>query len=420
MEKQLQEAAAFFKNEPAYQKLFHGFRKKYESLGRIGGTVPTKKFTDAELEVIAAFFGSAPGQMRKRNSISITAFKNQLAQTRFGDVNMKDLLDVYFGQTIISRKEQHVVKEARVNELFKVLQERYPVLTFWFTFLHGESTEGRWVRVLAEKEPAKLAAMMENLAAAFTNLPDEPERLPMFSQRITGDPHAFDLHTDLGRLLLSVMAINQDMSVPSTTETTNELLQHFHIYRDDLLNFVTCSGLTAVKNGAPHPVWKAAVEENTVQIVPLRELTSLERVHPANGVDVWAVENSGVCAALLDHQPDAPIICTNGQFTLAALLLLDRLTATGSIVHYAGDFDPEGLGMVQRLLKRYPQGQIQPWHMNQAGYVESNPVKELSAERLEKLKRITHPELIEVARKMQEVGKAGYQEALVERMIRDM
>ncbi|MFD0954275.1 DUF2399 domain-containing protein [Virgibacillus natechei] len=95
------------------------------------------------------------------------------------------------------------------------------------------------------------------------------------------------------------------------------MLQHYHIYRDDLLNFVTCANFCAEKtDGSVHPVWKAAAECNTVQNLPLRELVSLDRVYPAKGNDVWIVENSGVCSTLLDYEPAIPIICTNGQFKL--------------------------------------------------------------------------------------------------------
>src|SRR5699024_5784854 len=194
----------------------------------------------------------------------------------------------------------------------------------------------------------------------------------------------------------------------------------YHIYRDDLLNCVTCYGFYAETEDGMHPVWEAAVQNNTVQIVPLRELAHLQRVRPSRGRDVWIVENSGVCATLLDYEPGAALICTNGQFTLAALTLMDCLAEDGCTLHYSGDFDPEGLGMAQRLLKRYPEGTVMLWQMDTTAYRNSRPVKELSNERMEKLNGITHPELLDVAVAMRTQGKAGYQEALVERMIRDI
>ncbi len=422
MDKALQQAVTFFKSEQAYRKLFNQFKKKYESLGRIGGTVPANLFTADELEVIGGFFGMPGSKLASRGSISISAFENQLAETRFGEVSLKQLLDVYFGETIISKKQKRLDKEAKNREFVLRQKEKHDGLAFWFDYVLNDGSEVRWIWSLIEKEPDSFERMAGWLSAAYRALPENPERLPMFSQRITGDPHAFDLHTDLGKLLLHVLMVDSTDGgvIPASTEAVNELLQYYKIYRDDLLNYVTCAGLYARTEGGAHPVWSAAVEQNTVQIVPLRELISLVKVYPASGSDVWIVENSGVCATLLDYKPDAPIVCTNGQFTLAALLLLDKLVEAGCVLHYAGDFDPEGLGMAQRLLVRYPVGNVKLWHMDVRSYLRSNPMKELSQERMEKLNRIVHENLQEVVAEMRRIGKAGYQESLVERMVEDI
>ncbi|QKY69980.1 TIGR02679 family protein [Lentibacillus sp. CBA3610] len=420
MTNEVQAAVRFFKSEQAYKKLFHAFRKKYESLGRIGGTVPVRLFTDGQLKVIGGFFGMPGSRLAEKGSISVAAFERQLADTRFGDIGLKQILDAYFGETILSKKQQREEKEKGQRCLVIGLQETYTALSFWFDELLANSSESRWVWTLIDKTPDKFAAMTAWLDIAQRNLPESPERLPMFSQRIAGDPHAFDLNTDLGKLWLHVLAVQTSGVMPTTTETTNELLQDFQIYRDDLLNYVTCAGLYAETETGRHPVWESAVDQQTVQIVPIRELMKLVKVYPAYESNVWVVENSGVCATLLDHKPDMPIVCTNGQFTLAALMLLDRLAESGCVLHYAGDFDPEGLGMAQRLLNRYPTESAKLWHMNADAYAASRPVKKLSEERLEKLNRIEHMELAEVAEIMRAKGKAGYQEALVERMMEDI
>lgn len=437
MEKQLQKAVNFFKGEKAYDKLFKHFRKKYESLGRIGGTVSVSQFTDDELGEIAGFFGVSADRLRSKSSISIVAFGEQLAETRFADLGLKAVLDAYFGEEIISKKQKRRQQEEQLRSVLNELKGRYPRVTFWLDYLLEGSGERRWILQLAEEEPAYFERLVSTLAGAFDMLPEAPERLPLFSQRVTGDPHAFDLHTDLGRLLLHLLALKSwrqagvteqidqghdesPFSVPVSTEAINGLLQEHGIYRDDLLNYVTCSGFFAETEDGSHPVWEAAVTQQTVQIIPIRELVGLSRIYPAHGNDVWIVENSGVCATLLDHAPDSPIVCTNGQFTLAVFMLLDRLAEEGCILHYAGDLDPEGLGMAERLLDRYPEGTIQLWHMDTTAYRKSSPVKALSSERLEKLSGIMHTQLLDVAGEMRQIEKAGYQEALMEQMVADV
>lgn len=425
MENQIKEAVSFFKSEQAYDELFILFRKKYESLGRIGGTVSVQSFSSSELEEIGKFFGLPGEQLEKKGSISLRSFEEQIAHTKFSAISLKQLLDGYFGETLISKKEQLAIKEANLHEFLLEQKNDSPNIAFWISFIQDQKREARWILRLAENDPDKFKELLLTLAQAFSTLPKTAERLPMFSQRITGDPHAFDLQTDLGRMFIHLLAVYRaeieetEAEIPNTTEEINEILEYHFIYRDDLLNFVTCANLFAETAAGVHPVWEAAVKEQTVQIVPLRELVPLVRAYPAVGKNVWIVENSGVCATLLDYKQDAPIICTNGQFTLATLMLMDLLVENSCVLHYAGDFDPEGLGMAERLVERYSDS-IQLWHMGLKAYHKTNPTKELSQERLEKLKGFTNESLVEVATEMKRIGKAGYQEALVDWMVEDI
>ncbi|HLR70820.1 MAG TPA: TIGR02679 family protein [Pseudogracilibacillus sp.] len=426
MEKLLHEAVQFFKSEQAYHKLFLLFRKKYESLGRIGGTVPISTFTKEELADIGQFFGLPGELLAKKGTIALASFETQLERTRFSSISFKTLLDAYFGEVIISKKEQRQVKEEKLHNMLTEHQTKFPHIAFWLDYLLEQKRERRWIIQIAEMEPSYFTSLLAHLDRAFNNLPQEAERLPIFAQRIAGDPHAFDIQQDLGKIFIHLLSVHQGtleaektVEIATSIEEINMLLQEYLIYRDDLLNFVTCANLVAATKEGIHPVWEAAAQHQTIQIVPLRELVSLEHVYPVKGRKVWMVENSGVCATLLDHEPHAPIVCTNGQFTLATLTLLDLLAKNDCKLYYASDFDPEGLGMAQRLLERYPNA-IYLWHMDTAGYYQSSPTKEISNERLEKLKNITNDRLVEVAMEMKRIGKAGYQEALIPNMLSDI
>lgn len=94
------------------------------------------------------------------------------------------------------------------------------------------------------------------------------------------------------------------------------------------------------------------------------------------------------------------------------------LTASGCRIYYAGDFDPEGLAMAVRLLERHP-GNVQLWRMDLNSYVESVSSVELE-ERLGKLNNISDPIVAELIEEMNRIGKAGYQEALLEKMAGDL
>src|SRR5690625_2964527 len=135
MENQLYEAVQFFKSELAYGELFQEFKKKYESLGRIGGTVRVDRFSKRELKEIGKFFGLPGEEMKKKGAIALIAFEEQMERTRFSSISLKRLLDAYFGETIISKKEQQQRREEKLREFFLDHQEEYPNISFWLTYL---------------------------------------------------------------------------------------------------------------------------------------------------------------------------------------------------------------------------------------------------------------------------------------------
>ena len=209
MANQLQEAVQFFKSEEVYQKLFLLFRKKYESLGRVGGTVKVDRFTKSELEELGKFFGLPGDQLAAKGSIALLAFEEQMDHTRFSSISLKQLLDAYFGEKILSKKEQRYAKELKLQAFLHELEERYPKIAFWISFVQTGKKESRWILRIAENKPEYFKELTLLLNRAFGSLPSKAERLPIFAQRITGNPHAFDLQTDLGRLFIHILTVHQ-------------------------------------------------------------------------------------------------------------------------------------------------------------------------------------------------------------------
>ena len=144
---------------------------------------------------------------------------------------------------------------------------------------------------------------------------------------------------------------------------------------------------------------------------------SLTRAYPAKGNAVFVVENAGVFSELLDEA--MPLVSTNGQLNLATLLLLDLLVESGAHLYYSGDFDPEGLKMADRLAGRYGEN-LSLWHFTREDYFASMPSVSLSEERLAKLQSISSPKLQPVKQEIERCKKAGYQEAILPVLRKDI
>ena len=108
-----------------------------------------------------------------------------------------------------------------------------------------------------------------------------------------------------------------------------------------------------------------------------------------------------------------------GQPRKAAWQLLDLLTAENPAIFYAGDLDPEGMDIADRIWKRYPNA-VHLWRMGPEDYEKSRSEEEISDRRLSMLSRLQNPQLVETAVLIQKEKKAGYQEALLDEMLADI
>lgn len=413
-----QQAAEYFSGEKVYKRLFQLFREKVESFGRIGGTIKMESFNDQEFESIALFYGTSIQALKKKKTLSLSSFEKQLQQTKFEGVSLHKLLEAYFNEPIQSKKSLQGERRQREQVRLKELALAYPALVDYFHYLAERNSDSHWIIRLLLSDG--FDAAIRNLSAANDGLPESYERLPFFSQRISGNPHTFDLAALEGKLLIHLLhfKLYGKGALLSKTEAINELLLNFRILRDDITNFVSFANLLGEQDGMVHPVWRAAAETGNAVNMPLRELLKIDAVKAASGRDVYIVENSGVFSSVLDLAPNAPLVCTHGQFKLAGLRLIDRIIESGCTLHYAGDFDPEGIAMAVRLLERHP-GNIRLWRMDADSYRESVSSVEL-ADRLGKLNNISHPLVSELLEDMNRLGKAGYQEALLEKMAEDL
>ena len=100
---------------------------------------------------------------------------------------------------------------------------------------------------------------------------------------------------------------------------------------------------------------------------------------------------------------------------LMGLMVLELLAKSGTKVYYAGDLDPEGILIAQKL-SRYYKGEFHYWHMETADYEKCRSEEVISPKRMKILERITDGRLKPVVDRIEEYGPAGYQEMLVEEM----
>lgn len=478
------EAIQYF-SQKGFSRLLDGMVEKYRSLGHWGGSVKLTGLKDEEREALGSFF-RRDFSRQKSVTLSLEQFAKALEQTRFSEIPPLDLLEAIKGEPILSKSEEYTQKEEAKRDYFQRLLGLYPkkYCQVWLKAILEKQPGTRTVHLTYERDPESLKVQMEHLLKALQVLQKREanqegiERLPFFARRITKDPHGFDPTSETGRLLLHALRflkrhlLLQNEEDPllfseelSEAEVLTQLYYSFGLLRDDLWNFVTCTGIIASAQSlkgsstAIAPDEKGAQEVEEAEIgkeeiapeqsrmgylerayqervtlnLPLREIVKFGSVSPGNpSMDrVYVVENSGVFSALLDLFEEyyrekvledflnPPLICTHGQFKLSSLLLFDKLAANGTKIYYSGDFDPEGLQMLERLKQRYPDLLV-PWHYGLEDYHACISNQVHSPTRLKKLDKIQSQELVPLKEELKRTQCAGYQEGLLDMLWEDI
>lgn len=200
-------------------------------------------------------------------------------------------------------------------------------------------------------EPFALLAATLNLLA---HLPAEPpQTLPRFAAlRCVGDPHALDRGRPLDVILRRALAhLDGDEEPGAGAEARRERYDRWGLGCDELSSTVLCAGL---RPAGSHPVataLRAAAGHGEPRVVTLRELRAVQML--AVGDEAFCCENPDVVAAAADALGPAcpPLVCTGGWPSTAGLRLLRALVAGGATVHHHGDMDPEGLRILDRVLR---------------------------------------------------------------------
>lgn len=433
---------AFLRSHPGYRRLLTALRERYEALGRVGGTVELTDLTDAERDVLSSHLRrdmSDAGRVR----LSMAKFAASLADTRWASWDLIELLESYFDEPLVTREEQQRSFAAERERFFRRVQDAYRGEWggIWLEAVLQETAVGGR-RVLAafgadDETQRALMAKLQRVCRALRALEKQQPgaagaapmavRLPVFAQQVTKDPHAFDVSREGGRWLVDAVATVMELPGCQNHQDRLEVLYRVGLVTDELSNFVICRGLLAGRRGAGptgvHPIWQAAGDTREVLQVPLRWLLDLPEVW-VPGRDrpvVYVVENTGVFSALLDALGDAPaaLVCTAGQVRVAGLVLLERLAASGAVIAYSGDFDPEGLSIAQRLAQRFGNS-FRLWRFSLADYERCRSQEVLSEKRLAALEGITDQRLVSVRDALRKQRAPGYQEGLLTQLLEDV
>ena len=418
----LQEAVIYFKKYPVFHKIFSGFRKKYESLGHLGGTVVIKNLTKDEKMQLSGFF-QRDFYKNKTISISMQRMEKALKNSKFESLEWMDILEEYFDHKMIWKKEVLQKENEKQKMFFDLLLKeiKSDLVREW---LNDRIRERSLIYQRLQKEyrncPDILKVLLHSIESGITNLSvffDKKERLAVYAAQVTGNPHFFDSNTTAEIFLFDFISYHfytQNGEGLSDMEYRNQQYYAAGIIRDDLSNYVTVYGIHAKDTDSVlHSGIEGFCDRKEPILLTLYTLSRLKEIYGEK--EIYILENPSVFSWLCQRYPEKSFVCTNGQLRFSAFVLLDQLSRTSDLF-YSGDHDPEGLLIAQKLKLRYKK-RLTLWNYSRNLYEQNLSDVTLNERRLKQLDQIFIEELQEIKEDMKHQKKAAYQESMLENYI---
>ncbi len=434
----VQKAVAFFR-QADLARLLAKLREKYIELGQVGGQVLLEDSTPGERRNIASFLDKPS---YANSSLKVKLVDVEKALQHSFDCTLPELLAAFFSeQPLVTRQAKravHAMHQADFRAMLLSIATALPEGSRGKHWLqHGPHGQewfySRYKNAPVEEQERQLQ-VVRYVASALDQLPGPgaPERLALFAQRTSGDPHALDADRAAGRLFLLALHDLDQQEVSSPTSTSpRDRAQELYLYRGAGLLVDMISSSVAVFNlvgavyhdGTPDPLIQAAGQR--VLLLALRQLLEWKCVQPASE-EIYVFENPQVfeeVVAKLGAGESLPtLVCTSGWPSAAALRLLDRFLeeSPGNCLHYSGDFDLKGLQIAAYLAARYA-GRCYPWRFDPGSYelaLQADGVEARTSElhMLNALPDIFAP----LVTLMQEKRKWAYQEGIVDLLVGDV
>lgn len=436
-----EECGLYFRNQPEYGRIFKEMRKKWESLGRTAGRVTLAGGTEGEKKALERFLGRAMEQ--GQIAFSLPEFEKALGETRYGDVLLKELLEEYFGEPMLGNQERRQQKKTRETEFWDGLE--------WETKAAEKDVRSEiigWIHEMREQKSLGYMVVMKEYQKSEESAKERIReivrcletsrslsgreradgyrwkgvRLAVLAAQATGNPHALDRQSVTGNLLSYVLCRRDGSAFPENARQWKELYEKNGIWVDELSSTVAAFGIHLMTAEGLHPAYEGYWLRREPCII---SLANLAHVRSAFGESekIYIVENEMVFSELAGQLSEYPVtlLCTSGQPRTAAYKLMELLCegCEGTSFWYAGDMDPEGLDIAQRISSSFP-GRVHIWRMSVKDYEKALSQEQVSGRRLEMMKNLVHPVLKKTAEKIRQQKKAGYQEMLLEEMAEDM
>lgn len=417
-----QKWSAYLKTKQV-KRLMIELKKKWISNGHLTGKITLNNISDEEKRDIEGIMG-----IHFSNSLNAKDFESAITQnTVFGDSDFKEILELYFGTKLITSKEKKLIKKNEDEFFFESLKKilddinANSKLYDWLIDVQSSKNFGyKTIQRLRKSKPNDIITICSNVFKGINEVIQNQNiySIAIFASKISGNPHFLDRNSgDGSTLFVSILAYIFKEDYPTDSKSWYELLEKANLIKDEIAGSLAIFNIHLIIKNTNHQGAEWCYKYKQPFMLAYCNLVNVDKATTDNNL-VYVVENEMVFTTLQKEikDNDIALICTSGQPSLTAQKLIELLVKENNRIFYSGDIDPEGLGICDRLWKKYPNN-ITPWLMNSNDYLASISNEEVSVQRLSLLDKIENPILKETSILLKENKKAAYQENMISTFI---
>jgi uncharacterized protein (TIGR02679 family) len=272
---------------------------------------------------------------------------------------------------------------------------------------------------LTSRDPITAASLLDQAFALLKRLPVHPVPLSVFAATHCGSAHALDDSTSLGRIMLKLLAkqtVNDTLQKKAVKR--RQIWESVGIVTDELSSTVLTLNLPATG----HTLTDRLLQDHQRCGMPVRLTFRHLRLHrptftsQSNDRDsrIYICENPSILAEAANRigANCPPMVCVEGQPSLACWVLLEQLCSRGFRLAYHGDFDWGGIRIANKL---YAAFGFEPWRFTSASHrIRSRHHRELRSPEAEAWWDRTLSETIRIA------GVSVEEESAIEELLADL
>lgn len=343
--------------DPPLKALLAAARDRYLRSGSWTGK--SIALSTDELRSAAAALGLTSAKVR----LPMKTLDRALQRTRF-KCSVEEAVRWAFDVVPPTRQEADAASARRWEELqAEMLSLAGPAAAEVGSWLTRRAANLRREWTLAELlEAGRVAVRIAGASRELT----EPEVVPVLANRVAGDPHALDVGRAARRYFERIlMERHADLAMrpPLRANERAALLAASNLAADGISSQVWAVGLVSTDR----MLSEARQSWHTLGL-PLITVSAINDIS-SHGNAAFAVENRSVFGALVPAIADLPpairptLICTSGNPSLAARVLLRKLASCGVTIYYGGDTDTRGL-QITRMLESALGAALRRWRMS--------------------------------------------------------